>query len=87
MDRSQIIDLIDRFLADATDKWEWDDFTSVRIRDKSLEEIRKFCAFLPFRFPPTEKGHYCSPEGFDELAAFVQKLKQEDNRGSSGAKP
>lgn len=77
MNRLEAIDLIERFLNGTADEWEWDDFMSVRLSDRAVEDVRKVCASLPARFPSTQRGMYCSPEGLKELGAYLKRLKEE----------
>ena len=74
--RHALASLIDRFLDGSVAMWEWDDFISVRIRDPELEKIRRQAAALPEKYPPSQPGHYCGPDGLAELRLTAKMLRQ-----------
>ena len=78
MTRAEVAKAIEDFLEGTGQPWDWDDFTSVRISDSSLESIRQRCAQLDLEFPPEESGQYCGPAGFEVLRGFVRELRAND---------
>jgi hypothetical protein len=64
---AEVARYIDDFLAGSGGRWDWDDFISIPLEDPELEVIRKQCAALPDRYPPTQPRQYCSQEGLAEL--------------------
>ena len=64
------------FLTGQGGEWDWDDFTSIRIKDPFLEDIRMRCASLPDKFPPTKPGYYCSDEGLIELQRLLDSIHE-----------
>lgn len=71
----EIADLIERFLAGNVKAYEWDDFISIHIKDSRLEQVRKECDEIFYKFPATELGQYCNDRGKQELLAIDQRLK------------
>ena len=72
----KIAEIIEAFISDTGGEWDWDDFVSVRLKNKKLEEVRKKCAELPQKYPPKEKGQYCCDEGVDILRNIVIELRE-----------
>ena len=66
---------IEQFLAGTGKEWDWDDFTSVPIRNPDLDKIRIRCLHLDEEFPPAVAGAYCSPEGEVVLQSFANELR------------
>ena len=75
MQPEEVADVIESFLDGTCGRWDWDDFISVPLSNSQLNEIRVRCAGLPDRFPPTEAGYYCGPEGFEVMRALVRELR------------
>lgn len=73
--KSEVADYIEQFLNGTGGKWDWDDFTSVRIADDYLETVRIQCRELWLAYPPLEKGHYCSEAGFEIMRGLVATLR------------
>ena len=71
---SEVATYLRNFLEGGGGRWDWDDFTSMRLDDPVLENIRVQCVSLPDRFPPTERGHYCGPEGFVKLRQLLDSF-------------
>lgn len=74
----EVAETIEKFLDGTGGSWDWDDFTSVRILDPTLDAVRLRCVSLPERFPPIERGHYCGPEGVRELEQLIVELRKGD---------
>lgn len=75
--RTEVADLMERFLSGNIGTWEWDDFISLPINDPELEKVRMRCATLDNEFPATQRGHYCGPEGFKILEMMIKDLRKE----------
>ena len=75
MSRSEAADQIEAFLNGTSGKWDWDEFTSLRLKDPELEKVRLVCVALPDIDPPTKPNHYCGESGMKTLAELVTMLK------------
>jgi hypothetical protein len=73
--KSEVVAIIDKFLDGTSAKWDWDDFCSLSITDPYLDSVRIQCSELNSTCPPTEKGHYCSQAGFENMHKLVAKLR------------
>lgn len=76
MTKREIADLIESFLDGSCGEWDWDDFMNERLSDPELKEIQVRCASVPQEYPPTERGHYCGPEGLKVLKQMVTDLRR-----------
>jgi hypothetical protein len=75
--RSQVADIISRFLDGTGGDWDWEDFTSgYSLSDKRLEEIRIRSMTLPAEFPPTTPREYTNEEGRAVLVELVRELRR-----------
>jgi hypothetical protein len=72
--REEVANTIDGFINGTGRQWDWDGFTSIRIDDPELEEIRKKCVALPNEFPPSAAKEYCSPAGMQVMRDLLQGL-------------
>ncbi len=70
----EIANTIDGFVNGTGNQWAWDGFTSIRLDDADLDEIRKKIVALPAEFPPSNPRDYCSEAGKDKLRQIVQDL-------------
>jgi hypothetical protein len=75
----EVIETIEDFLAGTGGDLDWDDFTSIRVRDQRLDSLRIECAELPTKYPPAKAGHYCNEEGLNRLKEIVAELKADQN--------
>jgi hypothetical protein len=73
--REEVADTIDGFINGTGRQWDWDGFTSIRIDDPELEEIRKRCVALPDEFPPTTTKDYCGAAGIQVMRDLLQGLR------------
>ncbi len=73
--RLEVADIIEQFLNETGNKWDWDDFCSYRITDLELDSVRLRCAGLSDIYPPPNKEHYCSDAGFEIMRAMVTELR------------
>jgi hypothetical protein len=78
-----VINQITNFLTGVSGAHDWDDFTSIRIKDKRLDAIRIECSDLPDNYPPEKKSHYCNDEGLKRLEKILHDLKIEAAREGS----
>jgi len=76
MTKEQVLMEIEKFLSDKGCAHDWDDFTSIRIKDPSLEKIRAFCADLPVLYPPVHCRQYCNEDGLDRLRKLAFDLRR-----------
>jgi hypothetical protein len=74
--RKEVATYIDDFINNRGGRWDWDDFTSVRIADPMLDEIRIRCIATHDDFPPDRRGVWCSPAGFAELQRILDALEE-----------
>ena len=75
MNKTEIAKLIDSFLDGSCGEWDWDDFISVRLKDRELEDIRQRCAEVEDKFPPTRQYEWCSDEGERVLRGIADELR------------
>lgn len=69
---------IEAFLEGRGDKWDWDDFTSIKKTDAYLESVRLQCLSAHDDYPPKKRGHYCSPEGMIFLRALAGEVRRKE---------
>ena len=70
---------IDDFLDGKGKDYDWDDFTSVKISDPYLDQVRIQCGEVHDKFPPTQKGHYCSADGLVVLRKLASEIRAKAN--------
>ena len=73
--REEVANTLDGFINGTGRQWDWDGFTSIRIDDPELEEIRKRCVALPVEFPPANPKEYCSAAGIQVMRDLLQGLR------------
>jgi hypothetical protein len=74
---NEVVAIIGRFLDGTGGKYDWDDFTSIPIREPVLDGVRRTCRELWLHHPPIQNGHYCSEEGLEILRALVRDLSSD----------
>ena len=74
--REEVARTIEQFLDGTGGSWDWDNFCSIEIVDPELDHVRILCAGASEMYPPTEKGHYCNPEGIDYLRGIANRLRK-----------
>jgi hypothetical protein len=75
--REQVAETIEAFVNGTGRQWDWDGFTSIRIDDPELEEIRKKCVALPSEFPPATTKDYCSEAGIQVMRGLLDALRSQ----------
>jgi len=70
----EVVSYIRNFVAQTGDDRDWDDFTSIRIRDADLDSIRIRCNRLHDEHPPEIEGEWCSATGREMLTAVAAEL-------------
>jgi hypothetical protein len=75
MTPEKIANTIDGFVNGTGRQWDWDDFTSIRLKDPELEAIRQRCVSIPDEFPPANPHAYCSEAGLQEMRRIVSDLR------------
>jgi hypothetical protein len=73
--REEVANTIDGFINGTGRQWDWDGFTSIRIDDPELEEVRKRLVALPGEFPPSTTKDYCGPAGIQVMRDLLQGLR------------
>jgi hypothetical protein len=73
--REEVASTIDGFINGTGRQWDWDGFTSIRIDDPELEDVRKKIVALPTEFPPTAPKDYCSEAGIQVMGDLLQGLR------------
>jgi hypothetical protein len=66
---------IEAFVDGRGEKWDWDDYISVRRGDAYLDSVRLRCAGAPDKYPPKKDGHYCSPDGMLVLRSLAVEIR------------
>ena len=75
MTREEIANTIEGFVNRTGSQWDWDDFTSIRLKDPELEAIRQRCVSIPDQFPSADPHDYCSEAGLQEMRRIVADLR------------
>ncbi len=66
--------LIRSFLDGSAERWDWDDFTSVRQTNPEIEAVRQRLIAIYDEFPANKPGQYCNDEGAAELLRIANSL-------------
>ena len=74
--RAEVAGIIEQFLDGTGGRWDWDDFTSMRVADPKLDAIRVRCVEL---HDATASPAYCGPDGMKELRQIVERLRRSEN--------
>jgi hypothetical protein len=75
MTREEIAKTIEGFVNGTGSQWDWDDFTSIRLKDPELEAIRERCISIRDEFPPSDPHAYCSEAGLEVMRRLVADLR------------
>jgi len=76
--REEVTRYIEDFISQKGREWDWDDFTSIPIRDPRLEEIRLRCISIDESHPPENESEWCSEAGRALLAQLLVDLDLDD---------
>lgn len=74
LNTEDVIQEITKFLNETGGAYDWDDFTSIRIQDPTLNAIRIECAELPDKYPPGPR-QYCGDGGLKRLEEILDQLR------------
>lgn len=72
----EVAEILERFISGGCSEWEWDDFTSVPIKDSVLEKIRIHCVQLHDIFPSVNRDHYTNEAGMQILRDYIVQLRK-----------
>jgi len=75
MTREEIANTIEGFVNGTGSQWDWDDFTSIRLKDPELEAIREKCVSIRDEYPPSDPHAYCSEAGLEVMRSIVADLR------------
>ena len=75
MTKHDIANLIERFVSNNCDIWEWDDFISIKQANPEIEKIRLYCADIINIYPSLCHKYYCSQEGIQKLKEYAILIK------------
>ncbi len=73
--KDYVADLIQAMIDGNSQDWDWDDFTTIPIKDPYLDGIRQRCAGLWKEYPPDREADYCGPEGVEIMQSYVAELR------------
>ena len=73
--RREIADIIEEFLAGRGGAYDWDDFISIRIKDRYLDAVSQMCGLVQDVFPGI--GGYCGERGLEVLKRILEELRSE----------
>lgn len=80
LSKDEVVFILENFINETGEIWEWDDFISIPIENKELNEIRILCASLREKYPPLIKGYYCNDQGVEFLRNILSDLKNNKNK-------
>jgi len=75
MTSEEVAKTIEAFVNGTGRQWDWDDFTSIRLKDPELEKIRQRCVSIPDEFPPSTRSEYCNASGLQVMRDLAQSLR------------
>ena len=81
MTREEVAKTIENFVNGTGGKWDWDDFTAMRLDDPELDAVRHKCFSVRDEFPSTDSQQYCSATGMQVLRDLANTLRP--GRGTS----
>ena len=73
--KDYVADIIQGMIDGNSEGWDWDDFTSIPIKDPYLDGIRQRCARLWKEYPADRKADYCGPRGVEIMRSYVAELR------------
>ncbi|HJX26217.1 MAG TPA: hypothetical protein VJ252_08685 [Chthoniobacterales bacterium] len=81
MTREEVAKIIEDFVSGTGGKWDWDDFTAMRLDDPELDAVRHQCFSVRDEFSSTNPHQYCSDAGMQVLRDLATSLRA--GRGTS----
>ncbi len=73
---AEVSEIIERFLDNVPSEYEWDDFTSIPIKNPFLNGVRLLCAHADSAFPSEPgSGKYCNDKGAELMRCIAVHLK------------
>ena len=75
MERYTIGKLIDSFCDGSISDYEWDDFISVKHKNRIADTCAEICNNIPVFYKPNDKISYCNESGEIVLKKIVSILK------------
>ena len=78
-EKGEIVKVIDEFIEETGGPYDWDWIMTGPKKSKEGELISCFCSSLDSVYPPTEKGHFCSPEGIQKLSELLNLIRTEES--------
>ena len=78
---------IEKFLSGTANPYYWDDFTSVALADKYLDDVRIACDMTRNVFPPTDPRAWSSDEGMEVLRKLAGDVREYGRTGKPPRDP
>ena len=75
MTREEVAKTIEDFVNGTGGKWDWDDFTAMRLDNAELDTVRHKCFSVRDEFPSTNPQQYCSDAGMQVLRDLATSLR------------
>ncbi len=72
----EVADIVEAFVEGTGRDWDWDDFCSLKIGNRELDEIRLKCTNLSFTHPPPPGYGYCNEQGIQLFREVVNDLRK-----------
>jgi len=77
LSKADVAKYLEDFVNNEGGQWDWDDFTSIPIKDPELDKVRHFCEEARLLWPPPDGRGWCSDEGLDQIRALAAQLRAE----------
>ena len=71
----EVADYIEGCVHGGRDPWDWDDFTSIKIKQPDLDAIRLKCCAIQDEHPPDRDGELCSQTGITALLDLARQVR------------
>jgi hypothetical protein len=72
--QEQVVQELKNFICGRGAASDWDDFTSIRLKDKALDGVGSICADLPYVFPSDNPGVSCNGGGIAVMHLLIEQL-------------
>jgi hypothetical protein len=83
LSKADVAKYLEDFVNNEGGDWDWDDFTSIPIKDPELDKVRQFCEEARLRWPAPDGRGWCSDEGLAQIRALAAQLRAEVDAESS----